>query len=176
MALNLTTFKPFGRTPSRNLEGLSKWVASRERPSGLTRFPLEQMLALVRRDVRDRREDVGAVSRGPLDAVAVVDASLAGLVIDIEILKVVVEVDAASAEVATKEGGVGGEDGGDVDMALPAERDGETCLPLVKVTDDGLCAFPRRELEGQTSHDQRLVRTWIQGFWGRTSPRNQATR
>lgn len=32
---------------------------------------------------------------------------------------------------------MGGEDGSDVDMSLPTERNGESDLPLVEVGDDG---------------------------------------
>ena len=98
---------------------------------------LEEVLGLVGGDVRDGGEDVGAVRGAPLDAVAVVDAAFAGLVVDVEVLEVVVEVDGAGAEVATEEGCVGCEDGGDVDVSLAAEGDGEPGLPLVEVGDDG---------------------------------------
>ena len=95
------------------------------------------MLALVRGDVRDGGEDVRAVRRGALDAVAVVDAALAGLVVDVEVLQVVVEVDGAGAEVAAEEGGVGGKDSGDVDVSLAAEGDSEAGLPFVEVGNNG---------------------------------------
>lgn len=65
-----------------------------------------------------------------------VDSTLARLMVDVKVLQVVVKVDAASTEVATKERGVGGEDGGDVNLALAAEGNGKTSLPLVEVGDD----------------------------------------
>lgn len=77
------------------------------------------------------------MSRGPLDAVSVVDAALAGLVINVKVLKVVVEVDRAGTEVSTEKGRVRREDGRHINVALAAERDGETGLPLVEVGDDG---------------------------------------
>lgn len=104
------------------------------------------MLALVSGNVGDGSEDIGAVGRAPLDAVTVVDSSLAGLVVDVEVGQVVVEVDGSGAEVATEESGVGGEDGGHVNVTLAAEGDSETGLPLVEVGDDGLAALARREL------------------------------
>ena len=84
---------------------------------------------------------------GTLDAVPVVDAALARLVVDIEVLEVVVEVDGACTEVAAEEGSMGREDGSDVDVPLAAERDGEACLPLVEVGDDGLIELARDVLD-----------------------------
>ena len=73
------------------------------------------------------------MSRSTLDAVAVVDATLAGLVVDIEGAEVVVEIDGAGAEVTAEQGGVGGEDGRDVDVTLAAERDTDSGKPFVEV-------------------------------------------
>lgn len=84
------------------------------------------MLAFVGGDVTDSGEDIGAVGGAPLDAVAVVDATLASLVVDIKVGEVVVEVDASGTEVPAEEGGVGGEDGGDVECSPPAQRDSDT--------------------------------------------------
>ena len=98
---------------------------------------LEQVLGLVRGDVRDSGEDVSTMSGATLDAVAVVDAALASFVVDIKILEIVVKIDAARAEVAAKECGVCGEDGGDIDVAFAAKGDREACLPFVEVGDDG---------------------------------------
>ena len=80
------------------------------------------MLGLVRSDVRDGGEDVCAVRRGPLNAVSVVDSALAGLVVDVKVLQVVVEVDRARTKVSAEQGRVRREDGRDVDVALPAAR------------------------------------------------------
>lgn len=41
---------------------------------------------------------------------------------------------------------MGGEDGGDVDMSLPAESNGETGLPFVEVGDDGGVGLSASEL------------------------------
>ena len=98
---------------------------------------LEQVLGLVRGDVRDSGEDVSTMSGATLDAVAVVDAALASFVVDIKILEIVVKIDAARAEVAAKECGMGSEDGGDIDVAFAAKGDREACLPFVEVGDDG---------------------------------------
>lgn len=107
----------------------------------LTRLALEQVLALVRGDVRDGREDVGAVGGAALDAVAVVDAALARLVVDVEVLQVVVKVDTAGAEVPAEQGRVGGEDGRDVECAPAAEGDRDSC----EVGETG-SARPRAEI------------------------------
>ena len=64
-------------------------------------LPLQQVLGLIRGNMADSRKHVGAVRRRALDAVAVVDPTLAGLVVHVEVLQVVVEVDAACAEVAS---------------------------------------------------------------------------
>lgn len=106
------------------------------------------MLRLVGGDVRDGGKDVGAVSSGSLDAVAVVDASLAGLVVDVKVGQIVVEVDGSRAEVATEKGGMGSEDGRYIDLPLAAERDGQAGQPFVKVSDDGALPLPRGELCG----------------------------
>ena len=135
----------------------------------LTRFPFEEVLALVRGDVRDRGEDVGTVGGAAFDAVAVVDPALAGLVVDIKVLQVVVEVDATRTEIPTEESGVGGEDCGDVERATAAQRNRDSCdaatdamlaviarifpaisictsLPLVEVSDNGAVLLVDGEL------------------------------
>lgn len=91
--------------------------------------------------------------------------------VDIEILKVVVEVDTTRAKIATQKRRVRGEYSGDIDVALPAERDGHTNLPLVEMSDDGLGELSRdvlRESRGQCSvkKGQQVPLT---------SPRNHAT-
>ena len=95
------------------------------------------MLRLVRGDVRYSCEDVRAMRGRTFDAVSVVDAALASFVVDIKILEIVVKIDAARAEVAAKECGVCGEDGGDIDVAFAAKGNREACLPFVEVCDDG---------------------------------------
>lgn len=85
------------------------------------RFAFEQMLRFVCGNMRDRGEDICTVSGGTLDTIPVIDAALPGLVINVEVLKIVVEVDTASAEITAEEGRMGREDSCDVDMALPAQ-------------------------------------------------------
>ena len=82
------------------------------------RFALEKVLGFVRGDVRNCSENVRTVRRGSLDTIAVVDPAFSGLVIDIEVLKIVVEVDATGAEVAAKERSVGGKYRCDIDVTL----------------------------------------------------------
>lgn len=97
------------------------------------------MFTLERRDVGDGREDIGTVGSRTLNTVSnrrlaqlssvhhnrspVVDTSLSGLVVDVKVLEVVVEVDASGTKVSTEKGGVGGEDGGDVNVSLSAQGD-----------------------------------------------------
>jgi hypothetical protein len=77
------------------------------------------------------------VGGSTLDAVTMVDATLSSLVVDVKVAQVVVKVNGSGTEVAAKEGGVGGEDGGDVDMTLAAESNAHTSEPLVEVSNDG---------------------------------------
>lgn len=97
------------------------------------RLALQQMLGLVGSDVGDGRKDITAVCCSTLDAVTVVDATLAGLVVNIEGAEVVVEIDGAGAEVTAEQGGVGREDGRDVDVTLAAERNTDSGKPFVEV-------------------------------------------
>jgi len=62
---------------------------------------LEQVLALECGDVRDRGEDIATVGSSSFNAVAMVDTTLSGLGIHIEVLKVVVEIDGPRTEIAT---------------------------------------------------------------------------
>lgn len=94
------------------------------------------MLTLVRSDVRDRCKDVGGMCGCTFDTVSVINTTLARLSIDIKVLKVVVEVDGASAKVSAQKCGVGGEDGGNVYPSLFGQRKSYTCKPLVKVRND----------------------------------------
>ena len=50
-------------------------------------------------------------------------------------LQVVVEVDIAGTEVSPQQSGVGGEDGGHLELAQPAEEEADACQPLVEVGD-----------------------------------------
>jgi hypothetical protein len=78
----------------------------------------------------------------------VVDTALSCLGVDVEVLEIVVEIDRAGAEVATEERGVGGEDGGNIDAALLAERDRDTCQPFVELDNDGSLLLMVDILEG----------------------------
>lgn len=66
-----------------------------------------------------------------------VNPTLAGFVVDVEILEVVVEIYGSGAEVASEEGCVCSEDGTDVDVPFSAQRDRQTGLPFVEMCDDG---------------------------------------
>lgn len=133
------------------------------------RLPLQQVFGLVCCNVGDSREDITSVSGGALYAVPVVDTTLACLRIHIEPLEVVVEVDRSGAEVASEECGVSGEDGGNVDLALTGQGEGDAGKPLVEVRNDGLVFLVAYELETSA----------YKTAWGasrRTSPKNHATR
>ena len=106
------------------------------------------MLRLVRGDVRYSCEDVRAMRGRAFDAVSVVDAALACFVVDVEVLKVVVEVNAASTEVATEQSCVGGKDGGHVNMTFANKGYCEASLPFVEVGYDSGVELARDVLQG----------------------------
>lgn len=95
------------------------------------------MLAFVRGDVTDGGEYVSAVCGGTLDAIPVIDATLASFMVDIKVAEVIVKIDATGTEVTTEEGGMGGEDGCDVNVAFATKGDTHTREPFVEVRDDG---------------------------------------
>ena len=78
-------------------------------------------------------EDVGAVRGRAFDTISVVYSALSCLMIDIKILEVVVEINAASTEVAAEEGCMRCKDSGDIDVTLATEGYSETRLPFMKM-------------------------------------------
>lgn len=116
-------------------------------------------------------EHIGTMGRGPFDTVSVVNAAFARLVIDVKVLEVVVEVDTACAEVTAQQRSMRGENGGDIDVAFPAEGDGHPSLPLVEVSYYGLVELPRDVLHAVES--QYLIENRSRARL--TSPRNHAT-
>jgi hypothetical protein len=104
------------------------------------------MFGLVGGDVRDGSEDICAVCGRTFYAVSVVDTTLPSFVIDIKVLKVVVKVDRASTQVSAEEGRVCREYGGNVDVSLPAERNGHPSLPFVKMRNNGGVELPGKIL------------------------------
>jgi hypothetical protein len=99
---------------------------------------LEQVLGLVARDLRDGGENVGAVSGGAFHAVAMVDATIARLLVQVEVRQVVVEVTVAGAQVAAEQRGVCGEHRGDVQLTHARQNQANAGHPFVKVTDNVL--------------------------------------
>ena len=85
-----------------------------------------------------------------------VDAAFARLMIDVEVLEVIVKVDATRAKIATQKSRVGCEYRGDIDVTLPAERYGHANLPLMEMSDYGLGELSRDVLyEGRGQHNFR---------------------
>lgn len=82
------------------------------------RLPLQKVLAFIGRDVRDGGEDICRMSGCPLDAVSMINPPFASLRIHIKILQIIVEIDISSAKIPSQQGGMGGEDGGDINFAL----------------------------------------------------------
>lgn len=91
--------------------------------------------------------------------------------IDVEVLEVVVKIDTARAKVATQKCCVRCEDGGDIDVAFPAEGDGNAGLPFVKMSYHDLF-----ELSGDVlrviANQYSVTKRWRIRL---TSPRNHAT-
>jgi hypothetical protein len=130
------------------------------------------MFGFVGGDMGDSGEDIRAMCGRAFNAIPMVNTTLSGFVVNIEVLKVVVKVDRTSTEVSTQEGCVGGEDGSDIYVALPAERNGDPSLPFVKMGNDGGGKLPGEILkrEGKKVSADSGTREGQ-----RTSPRNQAT-
>jgi hypothetical protein len=94
------------------------------------------MLTLVSSNVGYSGEDICTMGCAAFDAISVVYTTFSCLMVDIEILKIVVKIDGAGAEIAAKKSGVSGEYGSDVDVSFPTKWDSNTGLPLVKVGND----------------------------------------
>jgi len=104
---------------------------------------LEQVFALIGRNVGYGGENIRAVSSGSFDAISMVDSPLSSFVVDVEILKIVVEVDGAGTQVTTKKGCMCSKDSGNVDMTFTTKGDCKTSLPLVEVGNDSSGQLPR---------------------------------
>jgi hypothetical protein len=104
------------------------------------------MFRLVGGDMRDSREYVCTMSGGSFDAVSVINASFACLVIDVKVLKVVVKVNAPGAEIATEKGRVGSKDCRDINVPFATQRNGESCLPFVEMGDHSRVELQRNIL------------------------------
>ena len=90
----------------------------------------------------------------PFDAIPVVDSSLARFVIDVEILEIVVKINAAGTEVATKERCVSGEDSSHVDMSFAQEGDCKTGLPFVEM---GYDCYVQRSCNVLSSREVKTI-------------------
>lgn len=113
---------------------------------------LEEMFGLKSSDMRNGGENVSTMGSASLYTIAMIDAPLACLVIDVKILKIVVEIHASCAEIAAKKCGVCCEDGCDIDVTLSTEGNSEACLPFVEMGNDR-----RRELSGYILREIRLI-------------------
>lgn len=105
----------------------------------------------------------------------VINLSLAGLLVDGELVQVVVEVRLAGAQVAAEQGRVGREDCRDVDVTRADGDEPDARLPLVEVRDDlrlGQCVVLRMsfgrdleladEMSDHVAEDDRVVRLDVQ--------------
>jgi hypothetical protein len=110
------------------------------------RLSLQQVFRLKSGDVRDGCEYVTSMRRGSLNAVAMVYTTLPGLGIHIKPLKIVVEVDRASTEIATQKSSVSSEDGRHIDSSLLGEGQSNASQPFVEVGYDSLLFLVADEL------------------------------
>jgi hypothetical protein len=127
------------------------------------RLSLEKMLALVGGDMRNGGENVRTVRRGTFDAISVVNSAFARFVVHVKVLQIVVKVDGTRTQIASKKSSVRGEDGGDVDVSLPAEGDRKACLPFVEVGDNRCGRLSGNVLDGNVRalRDHRGSRAYI---------------
>jgi hypothetical protein len=107
---------------------------------------LQKVLALVRRNVGNRGENIARMCGRTLNAVSVVNSTLSSFRIHIEPLQIVVEINRTSAKVTSQESSVRSEDRGNVDPSLAAERQSDTGEPLVEMRDDSLRRLMADEL------------------------------
>ena len=131
-------------------------------------FSLEQVFAFECCYVGDGCENISRMGGGSFYAIAVIDASLASFRVHIKVLQVVVEVDGAGAEIPTKKGSMGGENGGDIDLSLLGERQSHTSKPFVELGYHGAFGF--------SGHKLGTSEAILHCIWMLTSPRNHATR
>jgi hypothetical protein len=90
-------------------------------------------------------KDVGTVSSGTLDAVAMVYTAFSGFVV-VKVLEIVVEIDAACTEISA-EGRVSCKDGGDVNVMFVTKGNGKISLPFMKMHHDRKLKLSRNVLE-----------------------------
>lgn len=89
----------------------------------LTRLSLEQVLTLISSNVRNGSEDVCTMSSRSFYTISMINSSLSSFMIDVKVLKVVVEIHTSCTEITTQKSGMCGKDGGDVDVSLTTKRD-----------------------------------------------------
>lgn len=121
------------------------------------RLAFQQMLTLVCRNMGDGRKDISTVSSRTFNTVSVIDTTFPSFVIDVEVLKIIVEIYGTGTEVSAKKSGMGSEDGSDVDMTFTTEGDSEASLPLVKVGDDG-CGGLASDVLRKVCSGNRLIK------------------
>jgi hypothetical protein len=112
------------------------------------RLTFEQMFRFNRRDFGDRREDVSRVNGRSFHTVPVIDLAIAGFLVHVKLVEIVVKVDVAGAQVSTEQSGVGGEDGGDSQLAHTTQHQTTAGQPFVEVSHNvGLSVFRFRRRE-----------------------------
>lgn len=129
------------------------------------------MLTLVSGDVGHGGEDIGRVRGGTLNAVTVVDSTLASFRVDVEPLQVIVEINVSCTEVSSEEGSVRGEDSSNINAPSLAKRQTNTGKPLMEVRNNGAIQLVGDVLDSSVS----LPLVSLSCFHSLTSPKNHAT-
>ena len=93
--------------------------------------------------MRNRCEHISAMCGRTFYAVSVIDPSLSSFMVDVKILQIVIKINGTGTEIAAEKRCMCREYGSDVDMSLTAKRDGDTCLPFMKVCNDSCCQLAR---------------------------------
>ena len=94
------------------------------------------MLAFIGCNMAHSSKDVSAMGGSTLNAIAVIDATLASLSIAIKVLEIVVKVGIARTQIASQQCRVCRKDGGDGQFAFLDQRDRNTGLPFVEMRND----------------------------------------
>lgn len=86
------------------------------------------------------------MSSGSFNAIAMVNASFAGFVVDIKVLQIIIEIDGSCAEVSSEESGVGGEYRRDINSTFSAKGKCNSSKPFMEMSNDGFRSLVRDKL------------------------------
>mmetsp|Transcript_19306 Transcript_19306/g.50188 ORF Transcript_19306/g.50188 Transcript_19306/m.50188 type:complete len:203 (-) Transcript_19306:407-1015(-) len=124
---------------------------------------LQEMLGFIGRDLRHSGEDMGCVNGRTLDAVPMIDLPVRSFLVSVELVHMVVKVDAGvGAEVPPQKSGVSGEDGGALDVPHPAQDESHPGEPFMEVGHHLLVPVRHRSIlpeepRGQVPEENRIL-------------------